>query len=181
MKKVFCLLAACMMLICTVASADLATARCGHHFQLFPKEVDGVKAYSCLCTLGCTMIFDVYPQGCEVTPKATEDGSCPHVFRTDEICKRVSVESASQTSHQAAEWYDCVCELCGEAFEAYVTDGKYYDHHVSHWDGVHIDGEMKHLLVGYCDSCGQLRYEIVNCHRDENGWCYDPLEHIVNQ
>lgn len=181
MKRAFCLLTVCLLMMCAVSQAEVSPERCDHHFQLFPKEVDGVKCYSCLCTLGCATVFDVYPLGCEVTPAESADGSCPHVFRTDEKCRRVSVESASQYSHQAAEWYDCACELCGEAFEAYVTDGQYYEHCVSEWDGVHIDGEMKHLVIGYCDICGQLRYEIVNCYRDENGRCDDPVKNIFNR
>lgn len=180
MKRVLSVILTCLWMSCAMAETAPIVDKCDHHFQLFPKEIDGVKCYSCLCTRGCTTVFDVYPQGCEVTSGESEDGSCPHVFRMDEKCKRVSVESASQYSHQAAEWYDCACELCGETFEAYVTDGQYYEHHVSEWDGVHIEGEMKHLMVGYCDSCGQLRYEIVNCYRDENGRCDDPVKNIFN-
>lgn len=169
-----------IMLICCSVSAVMAE-NCSdedeHLYKLFLRA-DGLGYYTCLCIVeGCNEHFDVYPQGYEVEMTKTE-GDCTHVFRKGEQVKRVSVESASYYSHEAAQWFDCACEYCGEAFEAYVADGKLYSHRVSDWEGIHINGELKHLFVGHCDDCGQLRYEIVNCYQYENGTCMGGGEYL---
>lgn len=169
MKRLICILFALMMLCCT-AQAFAEGVTCDHHYKLFPRA-DGLDYYTCICTKGCETVFNVYPvDSAAERPEAAEE-TCAHVFRMDEEVKRVSVESVSQYSHEAAQWYDCVCEYCDEAFEAYVAVGSSYLHRVSEWEGIHIEGELKHLFVGHCDDCGQLRYERVNCYRDENGVC----------
>ena len=168
MKHRICILVAALLLICSAQA--LKADECDHHYKLFPRA-DGLGYYTCICTKGCGKVFDVYPADYAAERPEADGEACAHVFRTDEKIKRVSIESVSQYSHEAAQWFDCVCEYCDEAFEAYVAVGNTYPHSVSGWEGVHIEGELKHLFVGCCDDCCQLRYEIVNCYQDENGAC----------
>lgn len=171
MKRWLCIFAAILLLFCT-AQAATSGAACDHRYKLFPNAF-GSDYYTCLCTMGCEKLFYVYPMDWEVEQPEAEGEGCVHVFRTDEQIRRVSVESASEFSHEAAQWYNCVCEYCDVTFEAYVAVGSVYSHRVSDWEGIHISGELKHLYVGHCDDCGQLRYEIVNCYQYDNGTCME--------
>lgn len=141
-----------------------------HLYKLFLRT-DGLGFYTCLCVVeGCNERFNVYPQGYEVGVQVTED-ECAHVFRKGDKVNRVNIVAMGNLHHEVAQWYTCVCEFCGETVEAYDTDGSMYWHNVSEWEGIHIDGEHKHLYVGHCDDCGKLQYDITNCMQNKDGTC----------
>lgn len=178
MKRMICILLVGLLLCCT-AQAATSGAACDHRYKLFPNAF-GSDYYTCLCTMGCEMLFYVYPMDWEVEQPEAEGEGCAHVFRTDEQIQRVSVEPASELSHEAAQWYNCTCEICGETFEAYVTDGHVYWHEVSAWEDIHINGQFKHLYVGHCDACGALQYDIVDCAQYEDGTCMGGYDAVGN-
>ena len=143
---------------------------CSHHYKLYLRQDDS-GYYVGLCTL-CSELIDVYPNDYDLlTTCDNENSDCVHLFRKGDLSIAVSIEVAGSHHHEVAQWYKCVCQVCGVTIEAYETDGSYYWHEVSVWEDVHIGGEHRHLYVGHCDACGALQYDIVNCTQYEDGTC----------
>lgn len=171
-RRMIYLLCVFILFCCSVSTvmAEQTSDVSAHAYKLFLRA-DGSGYYAAVCTVdGCNDCLAVYPQGYEVEPTTTE-GECQHIFRYGDKIERVSIEPASGFYHEVAQWHTCVCEVCGETIDAYDTDGSMYLHVVTTWEDEHINGEHKHLYVGYCDACGRLQFDVVDCMQYNDGTC----------
>ena len=179
MKRIcFAILLGVALLSWMLAIAEPSDDHCC--YKLFQRN-DGCYIALCAEHSDCAdSTFVVYPMGYCVNA-AADSAPCNHLFRMAEQPHRVSIESASEWSHEAATWYFCTCESCGKTIEAYMTDGRYYEHEYSLWEGVHVDGTLKHLYISHCDICGELFHEFVNCLQLEDGTCAETYSVQRNQ
>lgn len=166
MKRLLCLAMTLFFLSSSCAEETIHT----HKYKLFLRQ-DNTEYYTALCTtVGCTESFPVYPNEyvVSVTPQEEE---CTHLFRKSNTVSHISIESIGTYHHEYAQWYDCTCEYCGISFKAFESDEQYFPHTVKNWDNAHITGDYKHLYIGYCDMCGALQYDIIDCAEYEDGSC----------
>lgn len=177
MKKGLSILLALLMLG-SIATAEFGEpVQCDHRYTLFLRA-DGLGYYTCFCTVaGCNQMFPVYPTGFDVEQPAP-DAECPHIFRKADQSTRISIEATGTMHHEAAMWYVCTCERCGENFEAFETDQNRFEHVYTEWEHVHIAEEEKHVYISHCDACGYLECLLSDCGLFPNGYCMDMMDYL---
>lgn len=181
-RNVGVLLAICMCVcILCAASACADSAECIHRLCLL-KNNDVPGIYRCGCTECGEVLFEVYEASVTGVAAAEKQGEeCGHLFRIAGYLEKGTKESIGDYFHADAIWYECVCEVCGDSVEAFLTAEVMAEHTYSVWEGFHFPGEDYHAYVSHCDECGAINVQLFSCSIWEKGSCRDPHHTLLTK